>query len=181
MEETSMKEYAALAQLSKANRRSNQIFIALVVVLFLAAIFAGFKIYKSQQDSFKRRTAANAAAQQDMRIALIEDIRYHTCIDVLPVAERTPKAQRDCFNRVDLPGGLSAKDFVTFPPEQAGSALGSANSSPFKTPTFSSSSGAGRATSPSSSSTSSSQGTTTTPSPQPSFSQRVMNFVKRLF
>lgn len=54
-------------------------------------------------------------------------------------------------------------------------------SSPSKTPTSSSLSVGASSTSPSSSSSSSSQNSTPNPTPQPSISQRVINFVKRLF
>lgn len=144
IDSTSAKEYAALAKLSKANRRANGILIILFLVLFLAAIFGMYKLYESQQDAFKKRTAANNATQKEVRTMTLESIRYNICIGVVPIEQRTPAAQRECFHKADLPGGLTEDDFITVPPEvratsapdSAGSSLGTSysSSSPQSTP-----------------------------------------------
>lgn len=182
MDTTAITEYEALARLSKANRRANSILLALLVVILLGALFGGWSIYKAQQASFEKQTSQRAAntanALKENRIIQIESIRYLTCLNLLPVSERTPAAQRDCFRKADLPGGLTEDDFVTIPPEIVKSTRDSVNSNPSSTSpsTTSRSSESGQKTSPSSSSTSSSsssQNNSNDQNPQHTYSQCV--------
>jgi hypothetical protein len=169
IEETSLKEYAALAQLAKANRRANGVLITLFIVIFFVAVFGMVQLYQSQQDAFKKRTAANNATQREVRTMVIESIRYQTCIGVVPIELRTPAAQRECFHKADLPGGLTEDDFITVPPEvKAVLAPSSSNTSLSASGSSSSSQGSTPATNPQSNNSQPPAETAPTPTaPQP--------------
>jgi hypothetical protein len=139
-------EYAAVSKLAKSERRFRTVSYAIIL---LVAIFTIGLLYNGQQSQkqdtehlLKEIKASNQKALQDSRTISLETTHYMTCLFVIPINDRTPAAQRKCFELADLPGGLSEDDFVTVPPDRAVESVPSASD------TNSNSSSSGQASSP---------------------------------
>jgi hypothetical protein len=116
-------EFAAVSNLAKSERRFRSVSYA--IILFVAIFTIGL-LYNGQQSQktdtehlLSEIKASNRKALIESRTVNLETTHYMTCLFVIPINDRTPAAQRKCFEQADLPGGLDEKNFITVPPDRS--------------------------------------------------------------
>lgn len=113
-------EYEAVARVAKADRRFRIVSYLLLAAVVMMFITVAISLYRFQQDiKHDTQRLLNQISSKvdkglkDNQIQNEETRRYITCLFVIPLAERTPEAQKRCEQNSDLPGGLSESEIAT--------------------------------------------------------------------
>jgi hypothetical protein len=108
-------EYKALERVVKADKRYRRFIYILTFIFFALVLWDGYDVQQNIEhkiDSLVNGSIARAAARAaDQKTIAREEMRYITCIFVIPIEQRTPETQEKCFEAADLPGGLTRSDF----------------------------------------------------------------------
>lgn len=113
---TEEREYQVAEKVVRSERRFRRAMYVLAVIFFLFCVVLALEV-KIAND---RLRAEIQKTLEEVKIQNDETRRFNTCLLLVPIQERSPEVQRNCFNEIDEPGGLDESQFETSPPTGTG-------------------------------------------------------------